>query len=51
VSATEIDWHRVADVACLECMAGKHQNCDGTSLDTASGTLRICPCDDDGHAR
>jgi hypothetical protein len=31
--------------ACPECLAGKHQNCDGTAWDRERDEITTCKCD------
>jgi hypothetical protein len=33
-----------ADGVCPECIAGKHSNCDGTTLDERTDTIGDCLC-------
>ncbi|HMM95317.1 MazG-like family protein [Phycicoccus sp.] len=40
----------VADLPCPECRAGKHGNCDGTSMDSGEDAIGACPCATSGHA-
>lgn len=35
---------------CPECAAGKHENCDGRTLDHATDEIVPCPCRAAGHA-
>lgn len=30
---------------CPECLAGKHQNCDGTTWDFDRDEITLCACD------
>lgn len=34
---------------CPECLAGKHGNCDGTTLDPATDDITTCPCGANDH--
>lgn len=34
---------------CPECVAGKHDNCDGTSWNPAADDIDACPCAKRGH--
>jgi hypothetical protein len=38
-------------IRCPECAAGKHGNCDGTALDTATDEFVPCPCASADHGR
>lgn len=35
---------------CPECVAGKHRNCDGRTLDHARDEFVPCPCRAAGHS-
>lgn len=35
---------------CPECIAGKHRNCDGRTLDHARDEFVPCPCRAAGHS-
>lgn len=38
-----------ANYDCPECVAGKHTNCDGSTLNPWADDIDRCPCEAAGH--